>query len=101
MSDETTWRAKFERLHALTEGDPTSIYAEAAALRGEVDGLRAENARLREALAAVLPTFDGDCYFDHHGDCQAHHADKIDGRCSVVVARETLAASLSETGGEA
>ena len=32
--------AENERLRALTEGDPTSIYAEAAALRDEVEHLR-------------------------------------------------------------
>lgn len=35
-----------ERLHRLTEGDPTSIYHEAAALRAERDALRAENVDL-------------------------------------------------------
>jgi hypothetical protein len=52
--------AEVERLRRLTEGDPTSIYHEAA-------GLRAENERLRVALRVVasnmLALEDGGCDF--------------------------------------
>ena len=93
MSDDTDYllrRLRVARATVPQDGPTDRVLAQA---HDEIE-------RLREALRAVLPVFDGDCYFDHDGDCQAHHADKLDGRCSVVVAREALAASLSETGGE-
>ena len=78
---------ELERLHALTEGDPTSIYAEAGALRGEVDGLRAENERLREAIAAHRRDTQT---VDQYGTADYDY-DDVNG---------DLWASLSETGGE-
>ncbi len=94
-------RAELERLRSLTEGDPTSIYAEAGALRGEVDGLRAENARLREALretarlAQTVHDLTG-----HWSECPAPPDADCDLCHDYFAAVAALAASLSETGGE-
>ncbi len=57
----------------------------------ELDRLRDERDRLHEALIALLPVFEGDCYFDHHGDCQQHHAGKVNGRCAAAHAAELMA----------
>lgn len=128
---------EIERLRSLTEGDPTSIYAEAADLRAwkasamsvlaawdrvftalgepgpfggskaanalaEVERLRAENERLREALreAARLALTVHDL-IDHWSECPAP-PDAGCGEChNYYAAVAALRASLSETGGEA
>lgn len=57
----------------------------------ELDGLKAERDRLHEALLALLPVFEGECYFDHNGDCQQHHAGKIHGQCAAAYAAALMA----------
>lgn len=57
----------------------------------DLDRLRGERDRLHEALVALLPVFEGDCHFDHHGDCQQHHAGKIHGQCAAAYAAALMA----------
>jgi hypothetical protein len=47
-----------------------ALHNGAPAMLDEIDALRAENARLRDALAGV--TDDEPCQYDHHGYCQTH-----------------------------
>jgi len=58
--------------------------------KAEIDTLRAENARLREALAGV--TDDEPCQYDHHGYCQTHF---ITDPCEMAIARAALTEATS------
>lgn len=49
--------------------------------------LRAENEQLI-ALALDFVCEDDDCYFDHHGYCQAHGWFEIDPRCPHARVKE-------------
>src|SRR3954462_15690295 len=44
--------------------------------------------RLREALEGLLKPQEEECWFDHHGNCQAHY---LGNPCCVAIARAALA----------
>lgn len=51
-----------------------------------------DNANRISSLEACLEAFinDDECCLDHHGVCQTHSVDQIDGECGMVVARRLL-----------
>jgi hypothetical protein len=44
-------------------------------------------------LSRMVEVHDEECYFDHHGDCQAHFVERP---CRVEVAREFLKNAKSQ-----
>ena len=61
----------------------------------DLEQLRAENARLRELLSiAVEMTGEPECWYDHHGYCQAHNLEPK-GECWVELSSAALSADLA------
>ena len=64
----------------------------------DIEQLRAENARLRELLSiAVEMTGEPECWYDHHGYCQAHNLEPK-GECWVELSSAILSADPAPVG---
>ena len=52
-----------------------------------IEALKADKAKLREALVGLTTDDDDPCWFDHAGNCQAHF---ITNPCEMAFARKAL-----------
>lgn len=71
----------------------------ATVMKAEIDHLRTENEQLRSLINDFVCEGD-DCEFDHHGYCQAHSWFEIEQQCPHARAKEILAATDQNIGGE-
>lgn len=67
-----------------------SLSTENIKLEAKLQKSKQREAVLLEAVENLLGFFDGECYFDHHGDCQAHGSFGEDHGCDVADARQAL-----------
>jgi len=56
------------------------------------DALKTSTDKMKKALEAVLESISEPCYYDHHGLCQAHTLQTVDGKpeCEMQLVRDAL-----------
>lgn len=100
MSDDAVRRMRdwSAANHRMTVSDHLDVLAVIA----RIEALEAETAELR-ALIEDFVVDPGDCYFDHHGYCQAHNWFETDPACPHARAKALRAGSTTplEPGGDA